>query len=194
MTVSELPDDQLVERVARGEQPALLHLYDRHASRVYSLALRVLSDPMTAEEITQDVFVKLWARADSYLASRGTFSTWLLSITRHAAIDRLRAERRRPALADDEDIEEGWGELPSQDSTTDEARWRDLYFAVRALPRELRQVIELAYYHGMSHSQIAKYLNWPVGTVKTRLRTAMERLRQEWLDSTDSPGAKSIQG
>jgi len=178
----DVPDDQLVERVVNGEQQALLTLYDRHASRVYALALRVLGDPMSAEEITQDVFVKLWSRAGSYLASRGSFSTWLLSITRHAAIDRLRLDRRRPALSDDQDPEENWAELPDERSVSDEARWRSLYFAVRALPLEQRQVIELAYYHGMSHSQIAEHLGWPVGTVKTRLRMGMEQLRQQWLE------------
>ena len=191
--MSTLPDDQLAEQVARGEQPALLHLYDRHAGRVYALALRMLNDPMSAEEITQDVFWKLWSRARSYLASRGLFSTWLLSIARHAAIDRLRLDRRRPSLADDEELDEAWAELPDADSTSEEARWRALYFAVRALPHEQRQVIDLAYYQGLSHSQIAEMLGWPLGTVKTRLRMGMEQLRRQWLHG-ESPGEKSVEG
>ena len=190
--MSTLPDDQLAEQVARGEQQALLHLYDRHAGRVYALALRMLGDPMSAEEITQDVFFKLWSRARSYLASRGSFSTWLLSIARHAAIDRLRLDRRRPSL-DDQDLDEAWAELPDADSNTEEARWRALYFAVRALPREQRQVIELAYYKGLSHSQIAEVLGWPVGTVKTRLRMGMEQLRRQWLHG-ENPDEKSVEG
>jgi RNA polymerase sigma-70 factor (ECF subfamily) len=180
--VANLPDEELAHQVASGEQQALLHLYDRHSSRVYALALRVLGDPMAAEEITQDVFFKLWSHANSYLASRGSFATWLLSIARHAAIDRLRAERRRPAV-DDQDPGEGWAELPNEASTSEESRWRSLYFAVQALPPEQRQVIELAYYHGMSHSQIAEHLGWPLGTVKTRLRMGMEQLRGQWLES-----------
>jgi len=188
--VANLPDDELAHQVANGEQQALLHLYDRHASRVYALALRVLGDPMSAEEITQDVFVKLWSRAGSYLASRGAFATWLLSIARHAAIDRLRQERRRPALADDDDPDDAWAEFPDARSASEEARWKSLYFAVRALPREQRQAIELAYYYGMSHSQIAEHLGWPVGTVKTRLRMGMEQLRRQWLDG-ESLGEKS---
>jgi len=191
--VSTLPDDQLAQQVASGEQQALLHLYDRHAGRVYALALRMLGDPMSAEEITQDVFFKLWSRAHSYLASRGSFSTWLLSITRHAAIDRLRLDRRRPSLDQEQDPDETWAELPDEESTSEEARWRALYFAVRALPREQRQVIELAYYQGLSHSQIAEVLGWPVGTVKTRLRVGMEQLRRQWLPGT-SPGEKSTEG
>ncbi len=191
--MSTLPDDQLAEQVARGEQQALLHLYDRHAGRVYALALRMLGDPMSAEEITQDVFFKLWSRAHSYLASRGSFSTWLLSIARHAAIDRLRLDRRRPSLNDDEDPDETWAELPDEESTSEEARWRALHFAVRALPHEQRQVIELAYYQGLSHSQIAEVLGWPVGTVKTRMRMGMERLRRQWLHG-ESPGDESVGG
>lgn len=191
--VSTLPDDQLAEQVARGEQQALLYLYDRHAGRVYALALRMLGDPLSAEEITQDVFFKLWSRARSYLSSRGQFSTWLLSIARHAAIDRLRLDRRRPSVNDDEDPDETWSELPDADSTSEEARWHALYFAVRALPREQRLVIELAYYQGLSHSQIAEELGWPVGTVKTRLRMGMEHLRRQWLHG-ESPGEKSNEG
>ena len=191
--MANLPDDELVNQLANGQQQALLHLYDRHSSHVYALALRVLGDPMSAEEVTQDVFVKLWSRAGSYIASRGSFATWLLSITRHAAIDRLRQDRRRPAVEDDQDLEESWAELPDAESISDEARWRSLYFAVRALPPEQRQVIELAYYQGLSHSQIAEHLGWPVGTVKTRLRMGMERLRQQWLDE-DLPPEKSAGG
>lgn len=183
--MANLPDDELAHQVANREQQALLHLYDRHSSRVYSLALRMLGDSLSAEEVTQDVFVKLWSHASSYLASRGSLATWLLSITRNAAIDRLRQDHRRPALADDEELEESGAELPDGESASEEARWRSLHFAVRALPPEQRQVIQLAYYYGMSHSQIAEHLGWPVGTVKTRLRMGMERLRQQWLESEE---------
>ncbi len=178
--MSELPDDSLVERVCNGEQQALLHLYDRYAGRVYALALRILGDPMSAEEVTQDVFLKLWSRARSYLAERGPLAPWLLTIARNAALDRLRLEHRRPAIADDAEPDETWKDIVDEGSASEEARWRSLYFAVRALPREQRQVIELAYYQGLSHSQIAEQLGWPVGTVKTRLRLGMERLRQHW--------------
>jgi len=179
--VSELPDDSLVERVGNGEQQALLHLYDRYASRIYTLALRILGDSMSAEEITQDVFVKLWSRAGSYLAERGPLAPWLLTIARNTALDRLRLERRRPAISDDAEPDETWKEIVDEGSTSEEARWRSLHFAVQTLPREQRQVIELAYYQGLSHSQIAEHLGWPVGTVKTRLRLGMQKLREAWL-------------
>ena len=190
--MSEFPDDSLVERVGNGEQQALLHLYDRYASRVYALALRILGDSMSAEEITQDVFLKLWSRARSYLAERGPLAPWLLTIARNTALDRLRLERRRPAISDDAEPDETWKEIPDQQSTSEEARWRSLHFAVQALPREQRQVIELAYYQGLSHSQIAEHLGWPVGTVKTRLRMGMEQLRQYWLaDENGSEKSKT---
>jgi RNA polymerase sigma-70 factor, ECF subfamily len=188
--MSQLPDDSLVERVVKGEQQALLALYDRHASHVYAVALRILGDAMSAEEVTQDVFLKLWSRARSYLTSRGAFATWLLTIARNAALDRLRLERRRPVISDDAEPDEVWQDIPDESSNSEEARWRSLYFAVQALPPEQRQVIELAYYQGLSHSQIAEHLGWPVGTVKTRLRMGMEQLRLRWLADEDE-GATS---
>jgi len=188
--VSQLADDNLIERIANGEQQALLHLYDRYSSRVYALALRMLGDPMSAEEITQDVFLKLWSRARSYLSSRGALAPWLLTIARNTTLDRLRLERRRPALADDEESEETWLDIADEESTSEEARWRSLHFAVQSLPPEQRQVIELAYYQGLSHSQIAEHLGWPVGTVKTRLRMGMDQLRQQWLYSNGEVNGK----
>lgn len=175
------PDDnELVAKVAKGDERAFLALYDRHSNHVYALALRILHDPMLAEEVTQDAFLKLWSRARLYLAGRGTLLVWLLTITRHTAFDRLRLEGRRPALSDGHDPEELWQNIPEHETFTDEARWRSLYFAVQSLSSEHRQVLELAYYQGMSQSEIAETLGWPLGTVKTRLRAAMEHLRHEW--------------
>jgi RNA polymerase sigma-70 factor, ECF subfamily len=173
----------LVQRVARGEQQAFLALYDRHAGRVHALTLRILSDPMLAEEVTQDTFMKLWSRARMYLSERGSFVVWLLTIARRTALDRLRLENRRPLLSDSNDPEELWPSLPDRSQDPDEARWKSMYFAVRALPREQQMVIELAYYQGLSQSEIAEELGWPLGTVKTRLRAAMQALRREWNDA-----------
>lgn len=191
--MSDLSDDVLAEQVANGSEKALLHLYDRYSGRVYALALRMLGDSMSAEEITQDVFVKLWSHARSYIASRGAFPVWLLTIARRTALDRIRLEHRRPALAGDQEPEDVWEFLPDEGSTSDEARWRSLYFAVQALPAEQRTVIELAYYRGLTHSQIAQELGWPLGTVKTRLRMGMDQLREQWLQD-DPPNVKSKQG
>jgi RNA polymerase sigma-70 factor (ECF subfamily) len=173
-------DNELVTRVAKGDERAFLALYDRHSGHVYALALRMLHDPMLAEEVTQDSFLKLWSRARSFVATRGTLIVWLLTITRHTALDRLRLENRRPALSNGQDPEELWQTIPDQEPFSDESRWRSLYFAIQSLSLEHRQVLELAYYQGMSQSEIAEELGWPLGTVKTRLRAAMEQLRREW--------------
>lgn len=169
-------------RVAHGEEKAFLMLYDRYASRVHALSLRILQDPMLAEEATQDTFLKLWSRARSYLTERGSLVFWLLTIARRTALDRLRLENRRPVLSEGTDPEDTWRDLPDGASMTDEARWRSLHFAVQALDTDQRQVVELAYYQGLSQSEIAELLGWPLGTVKTRIRSAMEHLRQSWKD------------
>ena len=171
----------LIQRVARGDQQAFLALYDRYAARVNALTLRILSDPMLAEEATQDTFVKLWSRARLYLSERGSFIVWLLTIARRTALDRVRLETRRPLLSDSNDPEELWPSMRDETQDPDEARWKSLYFAVHALPHDQQIVIELAYYQGLSQSEIADELGWPLGTVKTRLRAAVHALRQEWI-------------
>lgn len=172
------PDDaELVYRVANGDREAFLILYDRYASRVYALALKMLGESMAAEEATQDSFLKLWTRAGTFNPQRGKLLAWLLTITRRTTLDRIRLESRRPVVATSSDPEEVWNDFPDPASDTEEARWMSLRFALRELPVEQRQVIELAYYHGLSHSHIADHLGLPLGTVKTRLRLGMEKLR-----------------
>lgn len=181
-------DVELIKRVARGDEQALLQLYDRYASRVYALALYILKDPMMAEEAVQDAFFRVWNHARDYLPQRGPFLIWLLTLTRHIAIDRLRLEARRPLLSDASDPEELWRSIPEPNTADEEARWRTLYLTVQNLSPEHRQVIELAYYQGLSQSQIAEVLGWPLGTVKTRLREAMRQLRRAWgIDQSESP-------
>jgi len=183
--MSHPPDDPLLNQLAQGDEQALITLYDSYAHRVYTLALRILNNVQSAEEITQDVFLRLWKHSHTYQSARGSFSTWLLTITRNAALDRLRSEQRRPPL-DEHDVDERWEQIVDTHSQTDEARWRELYFAVQALPIEQRRVIELAYYHGMSHSQMAEELHLPLGTIKTRLRLGMEQLRRDWFKDEKS--------
>lgn len=178
--ITDQDDLVLVQGVARGEQQAFLTLYDRHAARVNALALHILGDQMMAEEVTQDTFMKLWSRARLYLSERGSFIVWLLTIARRTALDRLRMEKRRPLLSDSNDPEELWPSMPDQSENPDEARWKSLYFAVHSLPHDQQVVVELAYYQGLSQSEIAAELGWPLGTVKTRLRAAMQALRQQW--------------
>jgi RNA polymerase sigma-70 factor, ECF subfamily len=178
--VSDEDDFTLVQRVAHGDQQAFLALYDRHSPRVNALCLHILSDNMLAEEVTQDTFMKLWSRARLYLAERGSFVVWLLTIARRTALDRVRMEGRRPLISDSNDPEELWPSLRDTSQDADEARWKSLYFAVHALPHAQQVVVELAYYQGLSQSEIAEELGWPLGTVKTRLRAAVQALRRQW--------------
>lgn len=168
-------DHRLVQRVAEGDRTAFLRVYQRYAAKVHGLSLHILRDEGTAEEVTQDAFLRLWERAESFRPERGTLLAWLLTITRRLAIDRLRRESRRiqPAYS----IDEEWLKIPDPQSETEEARWHSLAFALRELPLEQRQTIELAYYQGMSQSQIAEFMKVPLGTVKTRIRLGMEKLR-----------------
>lgn len=136
---------------------------------------------MLAEEATQDTFLKLWSRARLYLAERGSFIVWLLTIARRTSLDRLRMEARRPLLSDSKDPETIWPLLTDNKQDAEEARWQSLYFMLHDLPEAQRQVLELAYYQGMSQSEISAELGWPLGTVKTRLRAGMEALRRAWL-------------
>ena len=181
-----------MEEIAAGQQPALLALYDRYSPRLHGLVVRIVGTSMAAEEVTQDVFLKVWQQARAYRSEQGTVANWLFTIARRTAIDRLRYENRRPSLSDGDDPETLWPDLPDGTSTSEEARWRALYFAVQSLPPEQRQVIELAYYGGMSHSQIAEALDWPVGTVKTRLRLGMEQLRRVWLPGESASATSEL--
>ena len=177
-----MDDTELISKVVNGDQRAFLALYDRYSSRVYTLVLRMMRDEMMAEEVVQDTFLKLWSRARQYLTERGPLLIWLLTIARHTALDRLRLESRRPTLSDETDPDVTWELTPEPESVSEEARWRSLYLAVQSLSEEHRSVIELAYYQGMSQSEIAEMLKLPLGTVKTRLRAGMDRLRHQWLE------------
>ncbi len=175
------PEDALLMRkVSEGDRKAFLALYDRHAAKVFGLGLRVIGDPMTAEEVTQDAFLRLWTRADTYNPDRGKLSSWLLTITRRLAIDQFRLEARRPLTWNPSNPENAMEKIPDPASQSEESRWATLRFALDRLPAEQRSVIELSFYHGMSHSQIADYQSTPLGTVKTRVRLGMEKLRREW--------------
>jgi RNA polymerase sigma-70 factor (ECF subfamily) len=173
-------DSKLITQVAQGNERAFLTIYDRYVSRVYGLTLHILGDTMLAEEATQDTFLKLWSRARQYLADQGPLLPWLLTIARRVALDRLRLEARRPMLSDSNDPDDAWQTIPDLESLADESRWRSMHFAVQALHPDQRTVIEMAYYQGLSQSEIAEVLGWPLGTVKTRLRAAMEKLREVW--------------
>jgi RNA polymerase sigma-70 factor (ECF subfamily) len=177
-----LDDKDLIARVARQDQSAFVALYDRYSSRIHTLILHMVNDRMLAEEILQETFLRVWRRADQYDPARGSLLVWLLAVARRTTLERLRFESRRPALSDGDEQSTFLESLPEPETTSDEARWRSLYLAVQSLPDEQKKVIELAYYQGLSQSEIAEMLGLPLGTVKTRLRAGMLRLRQQWLD------------
>jgi RNA polymerase sigma-70 factor (ECF subfamily) len=185
MASIEADDGALLQRVARGDEDALLMLHKRYVNLVYSMAWRVLQDVDRAEEVTQDIFIKLWQKGHRYDPSRGRFSSWLLSVTRFAAIDRLRHDGRRPP---ETELEAREADDPLQLERllpTDHATWergQHLRLLLAQLPAEQRQIIELAYFGGMTHSELAEHLNLPLGTVKGRLRLGLEKLRALWLE------------
>lgn len=168
-------DLALIARIKQRDASALAELYDRYGARVYSLACAILGEEMAAQEVTQDTFIKLWEHPESYRYDDSRFAAWLLMIARHRAIDHLRRERSRSSRAISMD-DESFPELLDVAYEV-ETRWRDLKHVLDALPAEQRDVIVLAYYHGLSQSEIADVLKLPLGTVKTRLRLGMEKLR-----------------
>lgn len=174
-------DEQLIEWLASGNIIALDGLYGRYSRPVYSLAIRILGDSADAEEATQDVFERVWRHAGSFDKERGRVGTWLLSMTHHVSIDMLRKRQRRPQAIDSEAAERVAMTLPAEQDVGEETlrslEATQVRRALRSLPESQRQAIELAYFGGLSHLEIAAALGDPLGTVKTRIRRGMERLR-----------------
>jgi RNA polymerase sigma-70 factor (ECF subfamily) len=178
---TEPPDNPvaLVQRIANGDREAFTRFYDRYAALVFTFALRLLRVHSEAEDLLQEVFLQVWRQANSYQQERGSPEAWIITMTRSRAIDKLRSLRRRdegavsmPASAA---IEAG-GQVAS---ATGEAEARVMVqSALTRLPEGQRLVLELAYFDGLTQSEIAARLGEPLGTVKTRLRAGLERLRQ----------------
>ena len=170
-----------VAQAAAGDDAALAALYDAHARAVYSLALRVVGDESDAEDVVQEVFAQAWRQADRYDATRGTVAAWLLTMTRTRAIDRLRARRARPdsrvTTPDDACVDLPATTVDPGDvlaAAEDAARVRQ---ALQDLPLLQRLAIELAYFEGLTQSEIAERLEQPLGTIKTRIRLGLLKLR-----------------
>lgn len=176
---SPASDTDLLLLVGRGDLNAFFEIYDRHAGRVLALCRQILGEAMAAEDATQETFLRLWTRGRLFNPALGKPITWILTIARRICIDRIRLEARRPA-PDDLDSDESWFEVADPGSIDEEARWLSLRLAVADLPPEQRRVIRLAFYFGLSHTQIAAATASPLGTVKTRLRLGMKRLREIW--------------
>ena len=172
-------DQAAMARLAQGDQEALGDLYDRHARPVYALALRILQDPADAEDIVQEVFAQAWTQATRYEVTRGAVSAWLLTVARSRAIDRLRARRARPDRAgihlSPADIVDPVARPDTQLLSSEQVRV--VRAALAKLPLLQRVALELAYYEGLTHSEIAEQLEQPLGTVKTRIRQALLKLR-----------------
>lgn len=169
----------LARRLAAGDRQALADVYDAHASAVYSLALRITRVPSDAEDVTQEVFTQAWRQAARFDDARGNLPAWLLMMARSRSLDCLRRSRRRPVhpldpLAADA-IPDGSPGVDVVAVTTEQARRTRA--ALSALPDEQRQPVELAYFEGLTHSEIAVRTSTPLGTVKTRIRSAMQQLR-----------------
>jgi RNA polymerase sigma-70 factor (ECF subfamily) len=188
--MSQLSEVNLIEQVRAGNESALIELHRRYVNLVYSVAYRVLNDQMAAEEVTQDTFLRLWNKSDSYDPDRGALVTWLATIARRLAIDVFRQQERRPLLGamSVEDNPELWSTMLRDDNS--DLR-RTLQAIMDDLPGDQRDALELAYFYGMTHSDIADYLQVPLGTVKTRIRLGMEKLRTAWnVEPSVSPGAE----
>ena len=177
---SRQADQASLARIARGDQAAFAELYDRHARLVYSLALRILQDRADAEDIVQEVFAQVWAHAARYDASRGAVAAWVLTMTRSRAIDRLRSKRaRREAATEADSVEKVMDLSAAQDLELLSAEQvTRLQRALQELPDAQRTALELAYYEGLTHVEVAEKLGEPLGTVKTRIRQAVINLRE----------------
>ena len=165
-----------VRRIAAADQGALAALYDATNRLVYGMALRILGNPADAEEVTLDLYTQVWRTAATFDERRGSVVAWLMTMTRTRSIDRLRSSagrnRREESLAD-------YGETPSAQRSSEPAVAREVRAALHSLAPEQREVIELAYWYGYSHSELADRLGQPLGTVKTRIRLGMMKLRSQ---------------
>jgi RNA polymerase sigma-70 factor (ECF subfamily) len=189
----EPTDEALAARVAAGDVAAFAALYDRYVRRVYAWAAHLL-DPIEAEDVTQEVFLRLWDKASQFDRSRGRFAAWFGAIARHHVIGRARRRGRERRIVAASEIEELLAEAPDTAPSVEMRAWsaeRDelLASAVRQLPHEQRRVIVMAYFGGLSQSEIAAAIEAPLGTVKKRTRLALAKLRRAM--SADTPRASA---
>lgn len=178
--LQSLTDAELLKAIAGGDPEALSELYDRFSSNLLALAIRVLHDPADAEEVLQEVFLHAWNRADRYDPSRSSVSTWLVLITRSRAIDRLRNRQVvERTVSTVQQQKSGENTSPKGvGNVLEHERRKRVRTELQSLPPEQRQVLELAFYGGMTQSEIAESTGIPLGTVKTRTLLAMKKLRK----------------
>ena len=197
--VDALGDATLVARIVAGDERALMAAYDRHGDSVFGVAVRFLGDRETAAEIAQDVFLTLWRRAARFDVEAGSLLAWLMGITRHRALDRLRMESRRPRLVGAGDHERGEGAMSDDDrlgragiagigsaaaagdpAAEIDRRWAGsvVRSALSEMPEPQRSILVLAYDHDLTQAEIADRLGLPIGTVKSRTRRGLAALRE----------------
>jgi len=178
--LQRLADEDLMPLVAAKDPDAFEVFYDRHGGAAYSLAYRIVGDRQAAEDVTQEALISIWRSGARYDRARGSVRTWTLGIVRNRAIDALRRDASRPQLPSF-DPEQLLEQRPAEELTDTEALRREtarqVRGAVSGLPEDQSRVIQLAFFGGFSHSEIARMLNEPLGTVKGRMRLGMEKIR-----------------
>ena len=182
MIVKEWSDEQLIAQVARGDTAAYELLYDRYCSMVMGLALKITGDRSLAEEVVQETFWRVWRKADLFQTQRGAFTSWFFGITRNLSIDLLRRQKTQvqPVNETEQIIEQ----IADPTTNVPEAAWlrqkhQQMHAAIETLPKEQRSVIEMAYFRGMTRQEIAQATGEPLGTIHTRARLALQKLREE---------------
>ena len=180
MNYNGLSDEALIVLVSRGKTEALSILYDRHSPLAFALARRMLRDEETASEVIQDAFLNVWRGAASFRPERGRFLSWLMSVVRHLAIDELRRRRSKTKAGMFENLSITSKEKNQSggDGAWDGLLNHDIHKALSKLPDQQRQVIELAYFQGFTQQEISDHLGDSLGTVKTRVRLGLQKLRE----------------
>ena len=176
-TFAHLSDEAVVALVARSDQDALGELYDRFGRVAYGLAYRILRDRALAEDAVQEGFMTAWRTADRFMPERAKASTWLLTLVHRRAVDLVRRENRRRAEPLDQSLDAASGTSVEQDAWLRFERER-VQDALRRLPDQQREALELAYYGGFTQSELAERLGQPVGTIKSRMFAGLARLRE----------------
>lgn len=181
-TYADFSDEQLMSRVAEGDNSALEALYDRYASMVLGVVMRILPDRPVAEEVLQETFWRIWDKADTFQAKRGSFTSWMFSIARRLAIDVTRRQKVRPQAARNETEEDEMQRQPDPENQVDEVAWlaiqqQQIKKAMAALSPEQYEVIALAYFQGLTRKEIAESTGNPLGTIHTRARLGLQKLR-----------------
>jgi RNA polymerase sigma-70 factor (ECF subfamily) len=189
-TADAVEPEAILERAARGDRSALLELYDRYAPALMAVAYRITGARAEAEDVVQDAMLRAWRDAGSFDRSRGSATSWLMTMTRNRAIDVLRARKRRDVHAANEGPDDAIVATPELAVSTAE-RAAAVRLALDSLSEDQRAVLDLAYFSGLSHSEIAERLGEPLGTVKTRIASAVRRLRDELARFSPADGRAS---